>query len=72
MKQYVKLLKGKRLVSAHGVRRSFRLLSDALDGRRVSVGFACRRKVLGMWLPSGCVITLDVMRCGGAEVRGLS
>jgi hypothetical protein len=72
VKQYVKLLKGKRLVSAHGVHRSSRLLSGALDGRRVSVGLARRRKVLGMWLPSGCVITLDVMRCGGAEVRGLS
>ena len=71
MKQYVKLLKGKRLASAHGVRRSLELLFDALDGRRASVGFACRRKVSGMWHPSGCVIALGVIRCGGAEVRGL-
>ena len=72
MKQYVKLLKGKRLASAHGVHRSFRLLSDALDGCRASVGFVHRRKASGMWLPLGSVITLGVMRCGGAEVRGLS
>jgi hypothetical protein len=68
----VKLLKGKRLASAHDVHRSFRLLSDALDGCRASVGLARRRKALGMWLPSGSVITLGVMRRGGAEVRGLS
>ena len=47
------------------------LLSGALVGRRASVGFACRRKVSGMWLPSGSVIALGVIRCGGAEVRGL-
>jgi hypothetical protein len=68
----VKLLKGKRLASAHGVHRSLGLLSDALDGRRASVDFARRRKASGMWHLSGCVITLGVMRCGGVEVRGLS
>ena len=72
MKQYVKLLKGKRLASAHGAQRSSRLLSGALFGRRASVDFARWRKALGMWLPSGSVITLGVMQCGGVEVRGLS
>ena len=67
----MKLLKGKRLASAHGVRRSTGLLSGALDGCRASVGFARRRKALGMWLLRS-VITLGVMRRGEAEVRGLS
>jgi hypothetical protein len=68
----VKLLKGKRLASAHGVQRSSRLLSGALFGRRASVDFARWRKDLGMWLLSGSVITLGVMQRGGVEVRGLS
>ena len=59
------------MVSALDGRPSFWLLSDALVGRWVSVGFAHRRKVLGMWLSSESVITLDGMRCGGAEVRGI-
>ena len=66
----MKLLKGKRLASALGAQRSFRLLSDALFGRRASVDSARRIKALGMWLPLGSVITLGVMRCGGVEVRG--
>ena len=70
MKQYVKLLKGKRLASAHGARRSSRLLSGALVGCWASVGFVYQRKALGMWLPSGSVITLGVMWCGEAEVFG--
>jgi len=72
VKQYVKLLKGKRLASAHGVGPSARLLSGALFRRRASVGFARWRKVRGMWLPSGSVIPLGVMRWGEAEVCGSS
>ena len=72
MKQYVKLLKGKRLASAHGARRSSGLLSGALFERRASVDFARRRKARGTCLLSGRVITLGVMRRGGVEVRGLS
>ena len=49
MKQYVKLLKGKRLASAHGLRRSSGLLSGVIDGGWASVDFACRRKALGTW-----------------------
>ena len=68
----MKLLKGKRLASALGVRRSPGLLSGALVGRRASVGSVRRRKARRMCHPSGCVITLGVMRRGGAEVRGLT
>jgi hypothetical protein len=46
------------------------LLPGALDGCWASVGFARRRKALGMWLPFGSVIALGVMRRGGAEDRG--
>ena len=50
MKQYVKLLKGKRLASARGAPRSSVLLPGALGGRWASVDFARRRKALGMCL----------------------
>jgi hypothetical protein len=60
------------LVSALGVSPSTRLLSGALVWRRASVGFARRRKARGMWLPSGSVITLSVIRRGEVEVCGLS
>jgi len=61
VKQYVKLLKGKRLVSAHGVGPSTWLLSGALVWRRASVDFARWRKARGMWL-LWSVIPLGVMR----------
>ena len=49
MKQYVKLLKGKRLASARGLCRSSGLLPGALDEGWASVDFLSRRKALGMW-----------------------
>ena len=58
------------MASALGVSPSIRLLSSALVWRRVSVGFARWRKVRGTWLPSGSVITLNVIQCGEAEVCG--
>ena len=71
MKQYVKLLKGKRLASAHGSRRSSGVLPGALDGSRASVDFARRRKVGGMWFPWERY-TLWRHAAGGVEVRGLT
>ena len=72
MKQYVKLLKGKRLASAHGLRRSTGPRSGALVVGRASVDSARRTKAIGKCLPSGRVIASGVMRRGGVEVRGSS
>ena len=71
MKQYVKLLKGKRLASAHGFRRSPGVLPGALDGGRASVDFARRRKAGGMWFLRERY-TLRRHAAGGVEVRGLT
>ena len=48
------------------------ILPGALVWRRVSVGFARRRKAGGTWLPRGSVIPPGVMRRGEAEACGLS